>query len=77
MLFGETQSRALLTAAPDGVDALLALVESHGVPVRKIGFVDGEALAVKVAGSSPRELSWPVVELHRAWDESLASYLNM
>jgi len=76
LLFGETQSRALLTCAPDQVDALLGLLESHGVSARKIGTVGGEALSVRVTGAMSRSLSWPVTELYRVWDELLGSCLK-
>ena len=73
LLFGETQSRALLTAAPDHADALVALLEDQGVPAHRIGSVGGATLAVTVAA---RELKWPVADLHRAWDEALAACLH-
>jgi len=76
LLFGETQSRALLTCAPDQADALLGLLESHGVSARKIGTVGGEALSVRVTGAMSRSLSWPVTELYRVWDELLGSCLK-
>ena len=76
LLLGETQSRALLTAAPDQAEALLALLHSQDVPARRIGAVGGETLSVHVDGPNPRDLSWPVATLHRLWDESLAENLS-
>jgi phosphoribosylformylglycinamidine synthase subunit PurL len=76
LLFGETQSRALLTCASDQADALLVLLEAHGVPARKIGTVGGETLSIQVAGATPRSLSWPVAELYRVWDGLLGSCLQ-
>jgi phosphoribosylformylglycinamidine synthase II len=73
LLFGETQSRALLTAALDQADALIDLLEKEGVPARKLGTVGGETLSVAI---SSRELAWPVAELHGAWDNALADCLN-
>ena len=77
LLFGETQSRALLTVPRDRSDEVFNRLRSLGLPAHGIGIVGGDILRVKVAGTSPRELKWPVAELHRLWDESLASYLNM
>jgi len=74
LLFGETQSRALLTAAPDKADALLATFEKAGVPARKIGKVGGDAL--KVGGAGSHALSWPVAELYAAWDGLLPACLH-
>jgi phosphoribosylformylglycinamidine synthase len=78
LLFGETQSRALLTSTPENLSPLLALFASHGVPARRIGAVGGSKLLVEaddVAGS-PARLSWDVAVLHRAWDGALDSYLG-
>src|SRR5476651_1189626 len=37
LLFGETQSRAVVTARPENASALVALLELRGVPARRIG----------------------------------------
>ena len=74
LLFGETQSRALLTVAPDQLGALLSLFQSAGVVPRQIGVVGGDSLKVAFTGSS--ELSWLVADLHRIWDESLGLCLE-
>jgi phosphoribosylformylglycinamidine synthase II len=76
LLFGETQSRALLTAGAEKVASLLALLELRGVPARQIGTVGGDDLRVQVAGPTPRELKWKIADLYRVWDSSLGSYLE-
>jgi phosphoribosylformylglycinamidine synthase len=76
LLFGETQSRALLTCSANEADALVALLRSHGVPAKKIGTVGGETLSVQVSGATPRSLSWPLAELYRVWDGLLGSCLT-
>jgi phosphoribosylformylglycinamidine synthase II len=76
LLFGESQSRALLTAAPENAAALLALLAQAGVPACRIGTVGGTELAVKIEGKTPRDLHWDVAELHRAWDAALGTYLG-
>jgi phosphoribosylformylglycinamidine synthase II len=77
LLFGETQSRALLTTPKNHSDALLHLLQESGVPARAVGVVGGEVLRVKLFGPNPLELKWSVTDLHQVWDESLASYLEM
>jgi phosphoribosylformylglycinamidine synthase II len=74
LLLGETQSRALLTVAPDHAEALLSLLQSQGVPARKLGSVGGDTITVQ---AGPQAFSWAVADLHRIWDSSLASYLEM
>ena len=73
LLFGESQSRALLTAPADKADAVLALFAGNGVPARSIGNVGGTELVVQTAA---RQLSWGVSALHQAWDTALDSYLS-
>jgi len=75
LLFGETQSRALLTARPENASALVALIELRGVPARRIGTVGGRDLVVKIGGPAPREYSWEVAALHEAWNGALDSWL--
>ena len=73
LLFGESQSRALITTSADKAAAVLALFASHGVPARQIGSVGGTALVV---GAGPHQLKWDVAELHRAWDTAFDAYLS-
>jgi len=75
LLFGESQSRALITTRPENASALAALIELRGVPARRIGTVGGRDLVVKIAGPAPREFTWEVSALHDAWDIALDSYL--
>jgi phosphoribosylformylglycinamidine synthase II len=75
LLFGESQSRALITTRPENASALAALFELRGVPSRRIGTVGGSNLVVKIGGTTPREFSWDVAALHAVWDSILDSYL--
>jgi phosphoribosylformylglycinamidine synthase II len=75
LLFGESQSRALVTTRPENASALASWFELRGVPVRRIGTVGGADLVVQVAGEEPRSFSWKVDALFQAWDRALDSYL--
>jgi phosphoribosylformylglycinamidine synthase len=82
LLFGESQSRALLTAPSDSASELLARFESHGVPARRIGSVGGNRLVVDLFGgvvpqgaSSHVHLNWDVPALHQVWARAFDSYL--
>ena len=48
VLFGEAQSRVVLSAAPEHADALGRLVAEHGARATRIGTVGGDALVVSV-----------------------------
>jgi len=75
LLFGESQSRALLTTRDENANEVMALFELNGVPSRQIGKVGGTDLIVKMAGRTPREFTWQVNALHDAWATALDTYL--
>ncbi|MFM1768252.1 MAG: Phosphoribosylformylglycinamidine synthase 2 [Verrucomicrobiota bacterium] len=69
LLFGETQSRVVITTKP--LDAVKAVERAKmmGVPAVRIGTVGGDKLVVKTAAG---EFSAPLTELHDAWWNALA-----
>ena len=75
LLFGESQSRAIVTTRPENASALVSLLELRGVPAYRIGTVGGKEFKVQVGGSTPREFTWDVAALHQAWDGALDAYL--
>jgi phosphoribosylformylglycinamidine synthase len=48
LLFGESQSRIVLSVKADAADKVLAIAKLEGVPVAKIGTVGGERLTIDV-----------------------------
>jgi phosphoribosylformylglycinamidine synthase len=64
LLFGETQSRVVITcAARDGVK-VMERARLLGVPAVRLGLVGGQELRIR----TPRgEWAWPVAELHDLW----------
>ena len=76
LLFGETQSRAILTVSRDRWGEFFDLFQRHGVPAHAIGSVGGDLLRVKIGHEHGPEWKWAVADLHRAWDESLAACLD-
>jgi phosphoribosylformylglycinamidine synthase II len=75
LLFGESQSRAILTTPSENAPALLAHFERAGVPVRQIGAVGGGDLAIHVTNPQRLDLKWPVAALHETWDTAFDRYL--
>ncbi|WP_018753698.1 phosphoribosylformylglycinamidine synthase subunit PurL [Paenibacillus sanguinis] len=67
LLFSESQSRILLSAAPEQADALQQLIEGKGVPVARIGQVGGAELSISV--NETPALSRPVEQLKRTWED--------
>jgi phosphoribosylformylglycinamidine synthase len=68
-LFGETQSRIVVTCQPLDAVKVVERARLMGVPAMQIGRVGGDQLAVKTAAG---EFSVPVVDLHDLWWNSIA-----
>ncbi|WP_124728614.1 phosphoribosylformylglycinamidine synthase subunit PurL [Staphylospora marina] len=69
-LFSESQSRILLTAAPERAEELEKIAGKHGVPVFRIGHVTKEkSLRIRVNGEPVIHRS--VDELTRLWEEAI------
>ncbi|HEY1663856.1 MAG TPA: phosphoribosylformylglycinamidine synthase subunit PurL [Verrucomicrobiae bacterium] len=73
LLFGEAQSRIVITCA--GIDAMKVVERAKllGVPAVKIGQVGGDQLAIK---ASAGEFSTPLTDLHDAWWNSVARAMS-
>lgn len=68
-LFSESQSRILLSASADQAEKLVDFIATRGVPVQKIGQVDGRELNVRVNGTSA--LNRPVETLKQVWEDTI------
>ncbi len=69
LLFGETQSRVVITCAPLDAVKVIERAQLMDVPAAQIGKVGGDKLSVKTTAG---EFSVPVAELHDAWWNSIA-----
>jgi len=74
-LFGESQSRVILTIAGSDADKLKSMMEKHGVPCRTIGRVGGKGLVIKLNGSAL--VDSPVDTLKKAWQEAIPKLLSL
>lgn len=72
-LFHEAPGRILVSVAPEHDAALEKLFAERGLPARKIGQTGGDTLAIKLRSNTFR---WPVTDLHRRWDSSLADLMG-
>lgn len=73
LLFGETQSRVLVTTAPLDAVKVIERAKLLGVPAVRIGAVGGDRLVIKTASE---ELAWPVAELHDLWWNAIARAMS-
>jgi len=75
LLFGESQSRIIMTCRRANLGRVLELLAARGVPARAIGRVGGDAVAVSRKG---REiLRVPVETGLRAWKDSLPGFFRV
>jgi len=64
LLFGETQSRVIISTSNRNAVKALALAEIMGVPARRIGTVGGKSLKIQHSTGS---VEVPLAELHDPW----------
>ncbi len=69
LLFGETQSRIVISCKPLDAVKVVERAKLMGVPAVQIGKVGGDKLTVKTATG---EFSAPLTELHDAWWNAIA-----
>jgi phosphoribosylformylglycinamidine synthase len=69
LMFGETQSRVVISCAPLDAVKVSERAKLMGVPAARIGTVGGDQLVLKTAQG---EFAVPVADLHDVWWNSLA-----
>jgi phosphoribosylformylglycinamidine synthase len=68
-LFGESASRAIVSAAPDQVSAIMARAAALGVPAAVAGQTGGAAIRVSVGGAPAVDVA--VADLERLWSTTI------
>ena len=79
LLFGESQSRVVLSVKPENVDNVLATARLEGVPAAQIGTVGGERLIIDVEPAKQAlacRVDADVKSLLEKWGDSLERALN-
>lgn len=77
LLFGETQSRIVLSASPANADKILAKAKEHSVPAIVIGKVTGSGKDSKLSIRLPQEtLSWDVPAIYGTWWNAIGSMMD-
>jgi phosphoribosylformylglycinamidine synthase II len=69
LLFGETQSRIVISTTAVNATKVVERAKLLGVPAVKIGTVGGDKLTIKIGAD---EFSAPLTELHDGWWNSIA-----
>jgi phosphoribosylformylglycinamidine synthase len=78
VLFGESQSRVVLSAKPVHRQAILDCARHAGVPVAVIGSVAGDRLVVSLEGegAAAKAIDVPVASLYDRWAFSIERTLH-
>lgn len=79
VLFGESQSRIVVSVTPEHRDAVIRIARDCGVPVSVIGTVGGERLVIEVATDSASRacrLDAGLERLSEAWAQALERKVN-
>jgi phosphoribosylformylglycinamidine synthase len=74
LLFGESQSRIILSIRADAVEALLSRAEAAGIPAARIGAVGGDRLVIQVENGRLTDgcrIDVPVDQMSDRWTRAL------
>jgi phosphoribosylformylglycinamidine synthase len=64
VLFNESQSRIVISCAPNDTGKITAMLTAKNIPHQKLGEVTRDTLAIKLPDT---ELSWPIETIHDDW----------
>jgi len=64
MLFNESQSRIVISVAPENLQMTMSILQEGQVPFQQLGRVGGDQLRIHVGNE---EFSWPVGDLYDDW----------
>jgi phosphoribosylformylglycinamidine synthase len=79
LLFGESQSRIILSMRPDAVESLLSRAEAAGIPAAQIGTVGGNRLVIDVEKGGLTggcRIDLPIDQVSGRWARALEDQLN-
>jgi phosphoribosylformylglycinamidine synthase len=74
LLFGESQSRIILSANQKHIEKIIALAEKKGVPVNIIGKVIKQGLKININSKSVIEVSCDNIK--KTWENTIKDYMG-
>ena len=63
-LFNESQSRIVISVAPENLQKTVSVLQERQIPFQQLGEVGGDQLRIRVGSET---LSWPIADLHDDW----------
>ncbi len=67
-LFNESQSRIIISIAPENLEKTMSILRDTGVPFLQLGKVGGDELRIQV---NDQKLAWPIADLYDDWWNSI------
>jgi phosphoribosylformylglycinamidine synthase len=67
-LFNESQSRIVISVAPENLNSTISLLRQRDVPFQQLGKVSDDELRIQVSNES---FAWPIANLHDDWWNSI------
>ena len=64
-LFNESQSRIVISVAPQNLQQTLSILRKRQIPFQQLGKVGGDQLSIRIVGNE--KFSWPVANLYDDW----------
>jgi phosphoribosylformylglycinamidine synthase II len=64
VLFNESQSRIVISVAPENLQKTMLMLQERQIPFQQLGRVGGDQLRIRVGSE---EFSWPIADLHDDW----------
>jgi phosphoribosylformylglycinamidine synthase subunit PurL len=68
LLFNESQSRIVVSVAPENLEQAMSILRERGVPSQQLGKVGGDQLRIQVGD---QKLAWPIADLYDDWWNSI------
>jgi phosphoribosylformylglycinamidine synthase II len=75
LLFGESQSRFVVTCRRANLERLLEMAAARGIPAKKVGRTGG--IEIRIAQSGRELIRVPVEKAFRAWKDSLPDFFKV
>jgi phosphoribosylformylglycinamidine synthase len=64
VLFNESQSRIVISVAPENLDNTMSMLRKRDVPFQHLGKVSSDELRIQV---NEETFAWPIADLHNDW----------
>jgi len=68
VLFNESQSRIVISVAPENLQNAISVLRERDVPFQQLGRVGGDQLRIQV---NTQKFTWPIAELYDDWWNSI------